>query len=91
MIWLCKITICISLDEINMSYRKPTKGEIRDAEGKRVPDVIALGLKVVFCGINPGLYSGAVSHHFARPGNRFWPISYLDRYDLGPLFALLLK
>jgi double-stranded uracil-DNA glycosylase len=26
----------------------------------------------VFCGINPGLYSGAVGHHFARPGNRFW-------------------
>jgi len=28
---------------------------------------------VLFCGINPGLYSGAVGHHFARPGNRFWP------------------
>jgi TDG/mug DNA glycosylase family protein len=25
-------------------------------------------------GINPGLYSGAVGHHFARPGNRFWPV-----------------
>jgi len=35
--------------------------------------VIAPGLKVLFCGINPGLYSGAVGHHFARPGNRFWP------------------
>jgi TDG/mug DNA glycosylase family protein len=31
-------------------------------------------LKVLFCGINPGLYSGAVGHHFARPGNRFWKI-----------------
>ena len=30
-------------------------------------------LKVLFCGINPGLYSGATRHHFARPGNRFWP------------------
>ncbi|HET6370273.1 MAG TPA: G/U mismatch-specific DNA glycosylase, partial [Nitrospiria bacterium] len=40
---------------------------------KTVPDVIAPGLKVLFCGINPGLYSGAVGHHFARPGNRFWP------------------
>lgn len=29
-------------------------------------------LKVLFCGINPGLYSGATGHHFARPGNRFW-------------------
>jgi TDG/mug DNA glycosylase family protein len=28
---------------------------------------------VLFCGINPGHYSGAVGHHFARPGNRFWP------------------
>jgi double-stranded uracil-DNA glycosylase len=37
-----------------------------------VPDIIAPGLHVLFCGINPGLYSGAVGHHFARPGNRFW-------------------
>ncbi|MDP9068203.1 MAG: G/U mismatch-specific DNA glycosylase [Actinomycetota bacterium] len=36
-------------------------------------DVIADDLDVLFCGINPGLYSGAVGHHFARPGNRFWP------------------
>jgi len=35
--------------------------------------VLAPGLAIVFCGINPGLYSGAVGHHFARPGNRFWP------------------
>ena len=35
--------------------------------------MIAPGLKVLFCGINPGLYSGATGHHFARPGNRFWP------------------
>jgi len=34
--------------------------------------VIAPGLEVLFCGINPGLYSGATGHHFARPGNRFW-------------------
>lgn len=38
-----------------------------------VPDVLAPGLLVVFCGINPGLMSGRVGHHFARPGNRFWP------------------
>ena len=37
-----------------------------------MPDIIARGLRVLFCGINPGLYSGAVGHHFARPGNRFW-------------------
>ena len=28
---------------------------------------------MVFCGINPGLYSAAIGHHFGRPGNRFWP------------------
>jgi TDG/mug DNA glycosylase family protein len=52
--------------------RKPTPAELRAAYGKRVPDVIAPRLKVLFVGINPGLYSGAVGHHFARPGNRFW-------------------
>ena len=36
-------------------------------------------LKVLFCGINPGLYSGATGYHFARPGNRFWP-NALDDY-----------
>jgi hypothetical protein len=41
--------------------------------------VVAPGLRVLFCGINPGLYSGAVGHHFARPGNRFWPV--LHRAD----------
>ena len=52
--------------------QRPTKAELAAAHGKRIPDVIAPGLKVLFCGINPGLYSGAVGHHFARPGNRFW-------------------
>ncbi len=52
---------------------KPTKQELIEAAGKTVPDVIAPGLRVLFCGINPGLYTAAVGHHFARPGNRFWP------------------
>jgi TDG/mug DNA glycosylase family protein len=52
---------------------KPTKQQLIEAEGKTVPDVIAPGLRVLFCGINPGLYTAAVGHHFARPGNRFWP------------------
>jgi TDG/mug DNA glycosylase family protein len=43
------------------------------AAGCTVPDLAAPGLSVLFCGINPGLYSGATGHHFARPGNRFWP------------------
>ena len=41
-----------------------------------MPDVIGPGLHVLFCGINPGLYSAAAGHHFARPGNRFWPALY---------------
>jgi TDG/mug DNA glycosylase family protein len=53
--------------------KKPTRAEILAAEGKTIRDVIAPGLRVLFCGINPGLYSGATGHHFARPGNRFWP------------------
>jgi len=52
---------------------KPTKEQIAAAKGKTVPDVIAKNLRVLFCGINPGLYTAAVGHHFARPGNRFWP------------------
>ena len=52
---------------------KPTKQQLVDAAGKTVPDVIAPNLRVLFCGINPGLYTAAVGHHFARPGNRFWP------------------
>src|SRR5437868_7278272 len=47
------------------------------AGGRTLPDVLAPGLRVLFCGINPGLYSAAVGHHFARPGNRFWPALHL--------------
>src|SRR5258705_13734252 len=52
---------------------KPTKEQLLAAAGKTVRDVIAPDLRVLFCGINPGLYTAAVGHHFARPGNRFWP------------------
>ncbi|MEV8372622.1 G/U mismatch-specific DNA glycosylase [Kribbella sp. NPDC056861] len=38
-----------------------------------IDDVIGPGLTVLFCGINPGLISAETGHHFARPGNRFWP------------------
>jgi double-stranded uracil-DNA glycosylase len=55
---------------------KPTADQLLAARGKTVPDVIAPGLDVIFCGINPSLYSGATGHHFARPGNRFWPALY---------------
>lgn len=56
-----------------MSIHRPTVEELHTAVGRTVPDLIQLGLSVLFCGINPGLYSAAVGHHFARPGNRFWP------------------
>lgn len=52
---------------------RPTQRELAAASNKAVADVLAPELKVLFCGINPSLYSAAVGHHFARPGNRFWP------------------
>ena len=60
--------------ETKKEPRRPTRAEVLAAAGKTVPDVIAPRLSVLFCGINPGLYSGATGHHFARPGNRFWPV-----------------
>jgi TDG/mug DNA glycosylase family protein len=54
--------------------RRPSDAELRLAQDRPVPDVAAAGLRVLFCGINPSLYSAAVGHHFARPGNRFWPV-----------------
>jgi TDG/mug DNA glycosylase family protein len=56
-----------------MKLRRPTAEELEEAKGKLLPDVIGVGLRVLFVGINPSLYSAAVGHHFARPGNRFWP------------------
>src|SRR5207253_4802752 len=53
-------------------HARPTRDDLAAAYGRPVPDVIGRGLDVLFVGINPGLYSGAVGHHFARPGNRFW-------------------
>lgn len=58
------------------SIAKPTRADLLAAKNKTIQDVIGPGLQVLFCGINPGLYSGATGHHFARPGNRFWPTLY---------------
>ncbi len=52
---------------------KPMPAQIAAARDRTVPDILGRGLKVLFCGINPSLYSAAVERHFARPGNRFWP------------------
>ncbi|HLS75716.1 MAG TPA: G/U mismatch-specific DNA glycosylase [Nocardia sp.] len=54
------------------AYR-PTPADLAAAAGATIPDLLAPDLRVLFCGINPGLWSGATGHHFARPGNRFWP------------------
>jgi len=50
-----------------------TRDELEAARERTIPDVVADGLRVLFCGINPGLWSAAAGLHFARPGNRFWP------------------
>lgn len=51
----------------------PSAAEIAAAAGRTIPDLVGPGLRVLFSGINPSLYSAATGHHFARPGNRFWP------------------
>jgi double-stranded uracil-DNA glycosylase len=53
--------------------RGPTRAELQAYEGRTLPDVLGPGLRVLFCGINPGLYTAWAGHHFARRGNRFWP------------------
>ncbi|MFO0984669.1 MAG: G/U mismatch-specific DNA glycosylase [Planctomycetota bacterium] len=58
---------------------RPSKEQLLAARGKTIPDVIAPDLRILFCGINPSLYSAAVGHHFARPGNRFWPALHAAR------------
>ena len=59
---------------------RPTKAELEAARSKTVKDVIGPGLDVLFCGINPGLYTAAIGHHFGRPGNRFWPALHLSGF-----------
>jgi TDG/mug DNA glycosylase family protein len=55
---------------------RPTPADIAAARGRTIPDLVAPGLRVLFAGINPSLYSAATGYHFARPGNRFWPSLY---------------
>jgi double-stranded uracil-DNA glycosylase len=62
---------------VGAAERRPTRAEVAASAGRTIPDLIKPGLDVLFCGINPGLYSGATGHHFARPGNRFWPALHL--------------
>ncbi|MGW6922124.1 G/U mismatch-specific DNA glycosylase [Streptomyces sp. NPDC054950] len=57
-----------------------TQAELEAARDRLVPDLVAGGLRVLFCGINPGLMTAATGHHFARPGNRFWPVLHLSGF-----------
>jgi TDG/mug DNA glycosylase family protein len=61
---------------------RPVPATADGAPVKPLRDVIAPDLDVLFCGINPSLLSAARGHHFARPGNRFWPA--LHRAGLTP-------
>ena len=63
-----------------MRKLKPTKEDLRDAVNRTTEDLIDENLKVLFCGINPGLWSGATGFHFARPGNRFWKALHLGGF-----------
>jgi TDG/mug DNA glycosylase family protein len=58
----------------------PSREELQAAYGRTVPDLIAPGLRVVLCGINPSLWSGVVGYHFARPSNRLWPTLHLSGF-----------
>src|SRR6266849_3589996 len=59
---------------------RPSRAELLAAVGNTVPDVLGYRLEVLFCGINPGLYSAWARHHFARPGNRFWPALFASGF-----------
>ena len=69
------------------SSGRPSKEALTKAANKGIRDVIAADLKVLFVGINPGLYSAATGHHFARPGNRFWPALHLAGFTSRQLAA----
>lgn len=60
-----------------MKNFKPSKEDLRDAINRTTEDLIDDNLKVLFCGINPGIWSGATGFHFAKPGNRFWKVLFL--------------
>ncbi len=56
--------------------RRPTRAELLASAGKTIPNLVAPGLRILFVGINPGLYTAWSGYHFAKPGNRFWPALY---------------
>ena len=50
-----------------------TQAELQSFRNASVPDLVGPGLKLLFVGINPGLWTAATQTHFAHPGNRFYP------------------
>jgi TDG/mug DNA glycosylase family protein len=56
---------------------RPTRADCLAAYGGTIPDLVAPGLRVLLCGINPGLMSAAIGHHFGNPANRLWPTLHL--------------
>lgn len=68
------------LYDYDMKNFKPTKEDLRDAPNRTTEDLIDENLKVLFCGINPGIWSGATGFHFAKPGNRFWKALFLGGF-----------
>lgn len=62
--------------------RRPTRAELAAAAGREIPDLVRPGLRLLICGINPGLWSGHTGHHFAGPANRLWPA--LERAGITP-------
>jgi TDG/mug DNA glycosylase family protein len=79
---------------MTLTTPRPTRSDLAAATERTIPDVLAPALRVVFCGINPGLWSAATGHHFARPGNRFWPALHRGgftprQFDPSEQFSLL--
>jgi len=65
------------------SAARPSREDLAAARNRTIPDVLPGAgepLRVLFCGINPSLYSAATGWHFARPGNRFWPALHLSGF-----------
>lgn len=62
---------------MSATWPRPTREEQLAAFGRTLPDLVAPGLRVLLCGINPGLMSAAIGHHFGNPANRLWPALHL--------------
>lgn len=71
------LEIVAGRQDAEVTWQRPTREECLAAYGGTVPDLVAPGLNVLLCGINPGLMSAAIGHHFGNPANRLWPALHL--------------